>query len=96
MNKEKDMTKLSDLPRFREVIKAKKATLRNYKGGTVQMGWGWNESSSVDQIFSLKFGDTEVFLDWQEMMHYGRAVNDWKYAYEELKREAELRQGFKR
>lgn len=93
--KEKDMSKLHDLPRFSQVIKDKKATLRNQKGGTIQMGWGWNESASVDQIFSLKTPKgEEILIDWQEMMHYGRAVNDWKYAYEELMREAEKRQGF--
>ena len=95
--KEKDMTKLKDLKRFGQVIKDKNAILRNHKGGTVDMRWGWNESASVDQVFALRIphkGETvEVFLDWQEVMHYGRAVNDWKFAYEELKREAEARMG---
>lgn len=91
---EKDMSKLQDLPRFSQVIKNKKATLRNYKGGTVLMAWGWNDASALDQIFVIKTpGGEELHLDWQEVMHYGRAVSDYKYAYEKLKAEAELRAG---
>lgn len=98
---QKDMSKLHDLKRFGQVVKDKNAILRNHKsGGTVDMRWGWNDEASIDQVFALRFkgkdGKTqEVFLDWQEVMHYGRAVSDWKYAYEKLKEEAERQQGLR-
>lgn len=90
----KDMRKLHDLPRFRDLINSKKGIIRNHKaGGTVDMAWGWNEDASLDQIFSLRFRHNgepvELFLDWQELMHYGRAVSDWKGFTEEAKRKRE-------
>ena len=95
--KTKDMRPLHDLPKFSRVIKDKQATLRNHKGGgNIGMYWGWNDESSLDQVFALRIPykgeQIEVIIDWQEMMHYGRAVSDWKLALEDMKRKAEMGQ----
>lgn len=89
--KEKDMSKLHHLPRFGEVVKRKNAVLRDYRGGTVDMMWGWNQDASLDQIFALKKGKTEILLDYQEFLHYARAISMWKHETERMIKEAEER-----
>ena len=99
-DKEKDMSKLRDLPRFGKVVEAKRADIRNYNGGMATMRWGFNEDVALDQIFELtipvdkwdaKAGRVTALIDWQELAHYGRAVSDAKYAMEQLRLEAERR-----
>lgn len=54
---------------------AGRAKLRNYKNGTlVSVGWGMNADCEQDQIFSIKVGDQEAFLQAEEMMRFLRWV----------------------
>jgi hypothetical protein len=100
MINQKDMTKLHNLPKFSKVIKNKKGILRDFKsGGGINMYWGWNKEASLDQIFALSKevnGETVTFyIDWQELTHYGRAVSDWKNAFQAaLDAEEQAKRGF--
>lgn len=95
----KDMSKLHNLERFSKILEKKNASLSNYaSGGIIEMKWGMNDEASLDQIFAIKVrvnerdaerGYVEPLLDWQEVMHYGRAVSDWKGALERMKAEQE-------
>lgn len=40
----------------------------------VTMAWNFNKDATRDQIFLLKVGDKEVFLDAEEVMKYLRWV----------------------
>lgn len=76
---EKDMSELQDRPKFGDVVKKKQATIHNFNGGPVKIRWAWNEDVAIDQVFELKTPKGEIlWLDWQEIMHYGRAIGSYR------------------
>lgn len=93
---EKNMKKLHNLPRFGQVVKDKKGYL---KQGGAMIAWGWNQEVSLDQIFMLQHkcncnpSETcTLYLDYQELLHYTRAISMWKDEVEKMVKEAEARQ----
>lgn len=90
--KTKDMRKLHHLPKLGEVVKKKWARIRNYGDGSsaVTLAWAQTEKMALEQIFILevtcKHGDKHrLVLDYQEFLHYARAIPDWKQSVEEMK-----------
>jgi len=73
---EKDMTALRDTESAKNQVKQPFAVIKEYSGNhKVSMEWDLNEEAKRDMIFILKVdNDTELYLDWEEMMKAGRFI----------------------
>lgn len=74
--KAKDLSELNKiLPKFGDVVRGRKrARLRSMGGNQtpVYLEWDLNQDSIQDQVFKMRIGDQEAYIDYEEFLHFAR------------------------
>lgn len=73
---DKDMSALSEMPRFRHVLQAQRAELKDHNmEHKVELLWDLSPEHTKERVFMLVIDDDiEIMLDAEEFDHYTRAI----------------------